>query len=74
MVFWLHIDSNDIQKNKTDIYLLSLKNENHPNGIYFHPYNFRLSLSYFLARRLPKHSWMNSPDPYLAPKRIICEF
>ena len=36
------------------------------HGFYIRKDNFRKSISLYIGRSLPKHTWMNDPDVYLA--------
>jgi hypothetical protein len=67
---WMHNDSNHIQKNATDVYILSLRNENHPNGFYVYPGSIRRSLALYTARSIIKSSWSTNADAYMQPFSI----
>ena len=65
MFLWMHSDSNDVQHSRTDVYLISLKNEAHPSGFYVYKENLRIAVTLFNVRSLTKHRWFNDPDVYL---------
>ncbi len=67
MIAWLHSDSNYIQKNATDVYILSTKNENHPTGFFIYDKSIRRAVTLYCARSIIKSTWLSNADVYLEP-------
>jgi hypothetical protein len=64
-------DSNNVQQGQQLVYLQSCKCYSHSGGLYIYENNFRDMVALFNARVLPRHTWINDQDRYLAPDKDI---
>ncbi len=70
MICWFENDSNDVSSIDTYVFLLSSVSSR-KTGIYVHPFNFRKSLSLYIARNrdiISPTDFLIHNNVYLAPK------
>jgi hypothetical protein len=70
MICWFENDSNDVSSIDTYVFLLSGVSSR-KTGIYVHPFNFRKSLSLYIARNrdiISPTDFLIHNNVYLAPK------
>jgi hypothetical protein len=70
MICWFENHSNIIQLNATQVFFLSVISKD-KHGLPIKEDNHRSCISLFIARSIPKHTWVNDPDVYLQPLKRI---
>ncbi len=67
-VCYLSANANNMSEASRITCLLSENSLPKYGGLYIAKNNLRKSVVLFSARSLPKHTWINDPDVYFAPK------